>query len=145
MWSAKSKAPGGTDVRKRSIALFLGMSSLAGCSPQFRAAQDAVISQMKDGGATEFRNIRYCGSEGNSVIIGEYNSKNSFGAYSGFETFYYDDGIVELPDHWGSLFDRCSVQRRAESEAFRRTLSPEKRREADRELNIALYGEDVAK
>ncbi len=49
---------------------------------------DAVKSKLKDGDSAKFRNVYFIrGTKGIPVSCGEVNSKNSFGAYSGFQRF----------------------------------------------------------
>lgn len=88
---------------------------IAGCSSPFTDAEDAVRAHVKDANSTEFRDVAFCGDKTGNVIRGEFNSKNSYGAYAGYEKFYYDGGVVELPDDYGylALMDRCSAQIRA--------------------------------
>ncbi len=69
--------------------------------------KEAVINKLKDGSSAEFRNV-FFNNNGTPVSCGEVNSKNSFGAYSGYQRFIYvgsaltileeevNDGIQEL-------------------------------------------------
>lgn len=91
------------------LTLF-AIACLSGCTSANADAEQAVSNRMKDPRSTEFRNIGFCGESGKSVTRGEYNSKNSYGAYEGFEPFYYDDGAVELADGRGPIFEKCLAQ-----------------------------------
>jgi ribosomal protein S1 len=65
---------------------------LTGCDQQMDSATDAVAYSLKDPDSAKFRNVRRCGPKG-EVYSGEVNSKNSYGAYGGFEHFY-SDGVL---------------------------------------------------
>lgn len=61
------------------------------------AAKDAVSAAMKDPQSVEFRNVRTVDlvtEAGTGLIVcGEFNAKNGFGGYSGFEKFaWHPDG-----------------------------------------------------
>ena len=71
---------------------------------------------MLDPDATQFRDVEVCSAD-KSVTRGEVNGKNSFGAYTGFKSFYYADGRVALisDDDAMSLMNRCFGKSAAES------------------------------
>lgn len=82
------------------MRLFLFIASLfilAGCGPtnsqlESRATQE-FSSNLKDPGSTEFRNlylhnIKASGLSKSAYVCGEFNAKNSFGAYVGYSRFY---------------------------------------------------------
>jgi RNA polymerase subunit RPABC4/transcription elongation factor Spt4 len=51
-------------------------------------AERSVSNLMKDPDSTKFKNVFFNQTKkGGSVICGNYDSKNSFGAYSGFKRF----------------------------------------------------------
>lgn len=53
-------------------------------------AKRAVRERLKDPESARFRNVRVTLTPNNSVWIkGEYNAKNAFGGYVGFEKFVY--------------------------------------------------------
>lgn len=49
--------------------------------------QQAVANQLKDPGAAQFRNVRLVENAKGTVVCGELNGKNSYGAYTGFKRF----------------------------------------------------------
>ncbi|WP_152414793.1 hypothetical protein [Blastomonas sp. AAP53] len=51
-----------------------------------KVATDAVRNATADPIAVQFRNVRAQGA----VICGEYNAKNSYGAYVGFDNFVFE-------------------------------------------------------
>jgi hypothetical protein len=51
-----------------------------------------AASALKDPSSVQLRNVE----ANKEVICGEYNSKNSYGAYSGFEPFVFDRLIKDL-------------------------------------------------
>lgn len=84
----------------------LACAMLAGCDG---AAEDAVSNRMADPEAVQFRDLRKC-SEDNTVTQGRFNAKNAYGAYTGFEPFYYatDVGAVILGDsEFSAMTSRC--------------------------------------
>ena len=87
------------------------VSFLAGCAQS--EAEEAVRRQMKDPDATEFREVTSCAAD-RQLYKGEYNAKNSFGAYTGFKPFYWSaaTGPVFLEDssQFSGLTDQCFGQ-----------------------------------
>lgn len=64
-----------------------GVTTFAGSE-----AQAAVAGTLRDPSSAEFRNI----VEGATATCGEVNGKNAFGAYAGFNSFTYADGMVRI-------------------------------------------------
>lgn len=88
------------------IALSLGLGA---CGSAHQDAEDAVRRRQKDPDATQFRDLMKCPKDPR-VTSGEYNAKNSYGAYIGFEAFYHsqDTGVVFLSDDdFMMMLDRC--------------------------------------
>lgn len=53
------------------------------------SAKNAVSQQLKDPNSMQTRRLRgYKSPLGDVIVCGEYNAKNSFGAYTGFSMFY---------------------------------------------------------
>lgn len=50
-------------------------------------SKDGVRNRLKDPGSAEFKNVQYSNAGGTHVACGQVNSKNSFGAYSGYQRF----------------------------------------------------------
>jgi len=69
---------------------------LTGCilDGDIRDAQNRVRSMMKDPDSIKFKNVK---NYKNNVVCGKLNSKNSYGAYTGYKSF------ISTPD--GFLFD----------------------------------------
>ena len=69
--------------------------------------------RMKDPDATQFQDVRSCTADP-QLYQGEYNAKNSFGAYTGFKPFYWSaaTGPVFLEDshQFSGLTDQCFGQ-----------------------------------
>jgi len=75
---------------------------------------------MKDPWSTKFELVHDCGDRG-SVVSGRYNAKNSYGAYEGFQTFYYDQGQVYLEDEAQlPIIEKCIRQTKAKTAEIRR-------------------------
>jgi hypothetical protein len=60
-------------------------------------AKAAVAATLKDPDSAKFRGMK--AYPGKKLVCGEVNGKNSYGAYSGFSTFFYDGGFVQIADH----------------------------------------------
>lgn len=88
---------------KKALTIATALFMLAGCAAQIPVtsqptqitAQDramidrALIQDMKDPSSAQTRNIEgFNLSNGDRVICGSINGKNSFGAYVGFRPFY---------------------------------------------------------
>ena len=79
------------------IVLFTSASALAGETSkpskstldlEVQAALAKARYNLKDPDSAKFRNLfKYVNSRGFTVVCGEINSKNSYGAYAGFERF----------------------------------------------------------
>jgi hypothetical protein len=87
---------------KRSILLFFALS---GCqfipgtdAAKIREAEKAVAGKLNDPASAQFRNEMVEGYEGGTLVCGEVNGKNQFGAYNGFAPFAYDrrSGAVNI-------------------------------------------------
>lgn len=57
--------------------------------------KDSVRNRLKDGSSAEFRNV-FFNNNGTAVSCGEVNSKNSFGAYSGYQRFISAGDILTI-------------------------------------------------
>jgi hypothetical protein len=73
------------------------LSCLAsGCTSKEQAAPDrlkvAVAATLKDPGSAQFSNLRLDGT----ILCGEVNGRNSFGAYTGADKFTATDSFVHL-------------------------------------------------
>ena len=99
-------AMGGT-MRYATVAILA--FTLAACDSD---AERAVRAQMKDPDAVKFRNVKRCGDEDSTVWTGEFNGKNSYGAYEGYKAFHAEDGVVEF-DSTGPIATRCIAQMEA--------------------------------
>ena len=102
----------GEAVRTNFGTTFYAIAALvlAACSPSTNSeAEDAVRALMRDPDSTQFRNVSICPNDRN-MSHGEYNAKNLYGAYVGFEPFYYsaDTGAVFLADaEFSEMLGRC--------------------------------------
>lgn len=77
--------------------------------PDIQAAEKAVRYNARDPDAVQFREVKRCSND-KAVIRGEYNGKNGYGAYAGFEPFYYsaEHGLVLLNDaDFSSMLKPC--------------------------------------
>lgn len=59
-------------------------------------AKTAIAATLKDPDSAKFRGIKAYPAKG--LVCGEVNGKNSYGAYSGFSPFFYDDGFAQIAD-----------------------------------------------
>ena len=64
---------------------------LAACqpseSPLISEAKKAVADKVKDPSSVQFKDVKECDTKG--MVTGQFNAKNGFGAYTGFEAFIY--------------------------------------------------------
>lgn len=82
---------------KKIIALIIIGVSLAGCKPSEKKAlelsEKEITINLKDPDSAKFRFVRLAKLEDakdkstNSIVCGQINSKNGFGAYTGFTRF----------------------------------------------------------
>lgn len=79
--------------------ILLSTLLVAGCGDALvEDAQKAVQRSVKDPTSVLFSNVRKCARP--KMVMGDYNAKNSFGAYTGNETFVYVNGVAYLqPEH----------------------------------------------
>lgn len=114
-------------MRVGNVTLAIGMCACLGsCARPYSEAEKAVRYQLKDGDSAKFRNERRCGAS--DIITGEVNSKNSYGAYAGFEAFYFRGGLVEIGDDSSStLFKACMEATEAATDEMVNAMSPEDR------------------
>ncbi len=78
-----------TKCHAHKILLFLCFAILSGCSP-ISEERKLVVNRLKDPESTKFRNEkRYK----NGYVCGEFNSKNSYGAYTGYSRY-----VAKMPD-----------------------------------------------
>lgn len=100
------------------VAIVLLMAlTLAGCEGE---VEKAVRYHLRDPDSAKFRDVHSCGPS-DSVVRGQVNGKNAFGAYDGFRDFYYADGAVEFPDDPNSavgLVERCIAALEASTAAM---------------------------
>jgi|SRR6185312_772677 len=75
-------------MSKTTIVLFLCCIVAACGKPEDDSDLRAAFAQsaLKDPSSVQFANV----AENHLMICGEYNSKNGFGAYTGFDTFVFD-------------------------------------------------------
>lgn len=66
-------------------------------------AKIAVAAELKDPDSAKFRRLASYPDRG--LVCGQVNGKNSYGAYSGFTDFYYNNGIVIFADEESPLRD----------------------------------------
>lgn len=68
------------------VALAVAAVSACGNSARITAAEEAVRSRMKDPGSVQFKTIKVAKT---GAVCGDFNAKNSYGAYVGFNMFAY--------------------------------------------------------
>ena len=73
--------------------------SLTGCEKfqQEREAKKYIEAYVKDPSSLQFRNI--------SGQCGEFNAKNGYGAYTGFNRYIYKNGTLYLQSDWAEKGD----------------------------------------
>ena len=94
----------------RAVFALSALAVLTGCDSAIKEAQEAVKRDLKDPESTQFRDVRRCSS--GKGVEGDYNSKNSYGAYVGFKPFIYYEYQVGTIDgsgdyNWEKLYKLC--------------------------------------
>ena len=93
--SARIKYGKGEPIERAALEAMPGMQ--AALEEDGRAMRDRLAQQMKDPTSViwgDLWTVDYV------HVCGEVNAKNSFGAYTGRQTFYSDDGVsARLPGH----------------------------------------------
>ena len=70
----------------RAVALLIATMMITGCDSQkVRDAKNIVRERLRDASSAQFRNVREVDG---GTVCGEVNSKNGYGAYTGFEPFF---------------------------------------------------------
>lgn len=96
-------------MKKAVLAAVLGLAS-AGCG-QTNEAKEAVSRKMRDPSSVQFRELRTVKqADGTRAVCGEYNAKNAFGAYVGFEGFVFHEGRVYLQKASVDLSDARDIE-----------------------------------
>lgn len=76
----------------RSILILILLFMLPGCdSKSISEAKIAIEKDLKDPSSAEYRNIL---EYSDSIVCGEYNAKNGYGAYVGYTEFIFYYGHV---------------------------------------------------
>lgn len=74
-----------------AIACAAPMATLAKTRPatkgEIELARASLSDHLKDADSAKFKDVRFGSGENSSIICGQVNAKNSYGAYSGFTTF----------------------------------------------------------
>jgi hypothetical protein len=96
-------------VKRCAVALLPIAVLMTGCD---REVEQTVRAHMKDPSSVTFRNVERCGGDGSTVWRGEYNGKNSFAAYSGYEVFHVENGVVEF-NSTGPIATKCMAEMKA--------------------------------
>lgn len=93
---------------RRGVLVCAAALSLAGCNQQpdpeaelIADAKAAAARNLKDPDSAKFRGL--VSYPDKDLVCGEINGKNSYGAYSGFVDFYYQNGFAAIADE-GSIF-----------------------------------------
>lgn len=97
----------------KTIPAFAACLLIAGCSSGLEEkARERLSATLKDPSTAEFRNLikGKPGDDGVYLICGEFNAKNSFGAYNGFKRFVVSsegesEPIIENSEASTAIFD----------------------------------------
>jgi hypothetical protein len=85
-------------------------------------ARSKLSSDLKDFASARFQGVRAILPQGRRFpyFCGQLNSKNSFGAYTGWQDFYVDGGLFELKPEYNGDQPRIS---RLQNEEWRKRCS----------------------
>lgn len=78
---------------------------VAGCTS---AVEEDVREQLIDPNSAEFKDVRTCDGD-DTISVGQVNGKNRMGAYTGFEPFFHQYGIVYFASdpRFSEKMDQC--------------------------------------
>jgi len=76
----------------------LGYIKIHGKKKATDTAMGAVRDKMKDPGSVQFRNVKSLKYNGGVLLCGEFNAKNGYGAYTGYQPFIAG-GIMPSDTH----------------------------------------------
>lgn len=93
-------------VRECCVLLFLlsrlqqhALPHLAPQLPRFASAKSLIRDHMNDPESLQYRNLRVVHATINgtavTIVCGDYNAKNKFGGYVGFETFAFEPTLLK--------------------------------------------------
>lgn len=93
----------------QKIVLIVATLALSGCGPnRAESVEREIRMQLRDPEAVQFDDISQCAGAP-TIWTGRLNTKNGFGAYTGFQYFYYDGISVYLEgDAPLDIIKRCS-------------------------------------
>ena len=79
--------------------------AVTGCTS---AVEEDVREQLIDPSSAEFKDVRMCDGD-DTISVGQVNGKNRMGAYTGFEPFFHQYGIVYFASdpRFSEKMDRC--------------------------------------
>lgn len=88
------------EVRTFSLRLGAHIASGVGVDQAINDVKQAIADGMKDPDSAKFRNVRIKPYHGGQIACGEVNSKNSYGAYVGYQRFAasHEDFVLEDAD-----------------------------------------------
>lgn len=75
----------------------LGYIKIHGKKKATDTAMGAVRDKMKDPGSVQFRNVKSLKYNGGVLLCGEFNAKNGYGAYTGYQPFIAGGMGVLMP------------------------------------------------
>lgn len=79
------------------VVIAIALLALSGCKPsddpELTKAKALVARQLRDPSSAQFRDVEKCYGHP-AMFTGSVNGKNSFGAYTGFESFFVVGGTA---------------------------------------------------
>ncbi len=91
------------DAENRAAELAKYLASGGSIEDAIAKAKELAAYDLKDPDSAKFREIKINEFNGGSVICGQINAKNSYGAYTGFKRFYASNrsAFVEMDETRG--------------------------------------------
>jgi hypothetical protein len=81
----------------KSVLIFLCAIILVACdSPEIKEAKNEVAEAMRDPSSAEFRNVKSFKVNTSTMVCGEVNGKNGFGAMAGYNYFLYISPLIRV-------------------------------------------------
>jgi len=82
----------------RLVPAALAALCLVGCdSAPIAKAKSRISERLKDPSSAKFKDVSVCSND-DTVIRGDLNAKNAYGAYTGFKPFFHSGYITVFSD-----------------------------------------------
>lgn len=99
-------------VAKLAATFAIAASTLAACGPlttPYEVGRERIASKMLEPDAVQWRNVHACGADAR-YFVAEMNTKNAYGAYTGFrQVIAHKEGSeTDIPEGISEAFDAAA-------------------------------------